>query len=82
MAGHNHEHGHSHGNGPGHSHGSGKTLLVALTGWGQERDRLRSEAAGFDRHMVKPADMKALRSLLATACETVRQARGALSSAG
>ena len=58
-----------------------QAVLVALTGWGQERDRLQSEAAGFDQHIVKPADMKALQSLLATAGEKVRQERGALSSA-
>ena len=32
-----------------------ETLLVALTGWGQEADRERSRAAGFDHHLVKPA---------------------------
>ncbi|HSX62887.1 MAG TPA: response regulator [Tahibacter sp.] len=31
-------------------------VLVALTGWGQEDDRRRSRAAGFDYHLVKPAD--------------------------
>jgi PAS domain S-box-containing protein len=41
-------------------------LLVALTGWGQEEDRHRSEAAGFDAHMVKPADLDALLTLLAS----------------
>jgi PAS domain S-box-containing protein len=30
--------------------------LVALTGWGQETDRERSRAAGFDLHLVKPID--------------------------
>jgi len=39
-------------------------LLVALTGWGQEKDRLNSKAAGFDHHLIKPADLGALRSLL------------------
>ena len=32
------------------------TLLVAVTGWGQEEDRRRTEAAGFDHHLVKPVD--------------------------
>ena len=32
-------------------------MLVALTGWGQEEDRRRSEEAGFDAHMVKPVDL-------------------------
>jgi CheY-like chemotaxis protein len=30
--------------------------LVALTGYGQEADKLRSEQAGFERHLVKPVD--------------------------
>jgi DNA-binding response OmpR family regulator len=30
--------------------------LVAITGWGQERDRRESAAAGFDLHLVKPVD--------------------------
>src|SRR5205814_1732660 len=28
--------------------------IVALTGWGQERDRANARAAGFDHHLVKP----------------------------
>jgi CheY-like chemotaxis protein len=31
-----------------------QTTLVALTGYGQESDRVRAADAGFDRHMVKP----------------------------
>jgi PAS domain S-box-containing protein len=38
--------------------------LVALTGWGQDRDRERTRAAGFNRHLVKPASEGALRELL------------------
>ena len=41
------------------------TVLVAQTGWGQEEDRRRSEAAGFDHHLVKPVDFDALEQLLA-----------------
>jgi PAS domain S-box-containing protein len=45
----------------------GKDLvLVALTGWGQEEDRRRSEEAGFDTHMVKPPDHDVLKKLLAS----------------
>jgi len=40
-------------------------ILVALTGWGQEADRRRSEEAGFDAHMVKPPDQETLKNLLA-----------------
>jgi len=39
-------------------------LLVALTGWGQEHHRRRSKAAGFDRHLTKPANPDALRAVL------------------
>jgi CheY-like chemotaxis protein len=41
-----------------------ETLLVALTGWGQEEDRRRTRAAGFDHHLTKPADPEELRALL------------------
>ena len=37
---------------------------VALTGWGQDEDRRRSESAGFDAHLVKPVDDKDLGKLL------------------
>lgn len=40
--------------------------LIALTGWGQEADRSRSQAAGFDHHLTKPADIDALQALLAS----------------
>jgi CheY-like chemotaxis protein len=40
---------------------------VALTGWGQEEDRRRSQEAGFDHHLVKPVDLGELRELLAQA---------------
>jgi CheY-like chemotaxis protein len=39
-------------------------LLVALTGYGQESDQRRAFEAGFDRHLVKPADLSALASVL------------------
>jgi signal transduction histidine kinase/CheY-like chemotaxis protein len=40
-------------------------FLVAITGWGQEEDRRRALAAGFDAHMTKPAEPEALAALLA-----------------
>lgn len=40
-------------------------LLVAVTGYGQQQDRERSAAAGFDHHLVKPVDLDALLQLLA-----------------
>jgi PAS domain S-box-containing protein len=43
----------------------GRTLLVAMTGWGQDEDRRRSHEAGIDYHLVKPVDVTALQQLLA-----------------
>jgi PAS domain S-box-containing protein len=44
---------------------AGDMFLVALTGWGQDEDRRRSQEAGFDRHLIKPVEMKDLHELLA-----------------
>jgi CheY-like chemotaxis protein len=44
--------------------GMSDTLLVAMTGYGQEEDRRHSQEAGFNAHLVKPVDLAALRSLL------------------
>lgn len=55
--------------------GAQGVFLVALTGWGQQKDRMRSEAAGFDRHLVKPADIDALESLLRAAALAAMGAR-------
>jgi CheY-like chemotaxis protein len=38
--------------------------LVAVTGWGQEQDRRRTRAAGFDRHLVKPIDLRKMPGML------------------
>jgi signal transduction histidine kinase len=43
-----------------------KTMLIAQTGWGQERDRQKSFEAGFDHHMTKPVNFHELSSLLAS----------------
>ncbi len=46
-------------------------ILVALTGYGQEEDRRRSDEAGFDYHVVKPADPEALQELIGKGrCDT------------
>jgi PAS domain S-box-containing protein len=37
--------------------------LVALTGWGQEKDRLRTTAAGFHQHLTKPVDSAKIMAL-------------------
>jgi CheY-like chemotaxis protein len=39
-------------------------LLTALTGYGQEEDRRRAREAGFDHHLTKPADFRAISALL------------------
>ena len=41
-----------------------KTVLVALTGWGQAEDRRRSAEAGFDHHLMKPPEPQELEKLL------------------
>jgi CheY-like chemotaxis protein len=46
-----------------------KAVLVAVTGYGLESDRLRSQEAGFDHHLVKPVDFDKLLGLLATIAE-------------
>ena len=38
--------------------------LVALTGYGQDSDRERSAAAGFDDHLVKPIDLGRLNAVI------------------
>lgn len=43
---------------------SRRVLIVALTGWGQHTDRLRSAEAGFDHHLIKPLDLAALKRIL------------------
>ncbi len=40
--------------------------IVALSGWGQEEDRRKSRAAGFDEHLVKPIERASLLGLLAS----------------
>jgi len=39
--------------------------IIALTGWGDVRDREHSASAGFDHHCAKPVDAARLRELLA-----------------
>lgn len=46
--------------------------LVALTGYGQNEDRRLAEEAGFDHHLVKPADLAQVGEILAAAPRTPR----------
>lgn len=48
------------------SYGSKPVRLIALTGFGQEEDRRRAYAAGFDAHLTKPVEPKLLQELLAS----------------
>jgi signal transduction histidine kinase len=41
-----------------------KPILIAITGWGQESDRERAQAAGFRYHFIKPMSEPVLRSVL------------------
>ncbi len=42
-------------------------VLVAVTGYGQDKDRERTQRAGFNHHLVKPADFREVQKVLATA---------------
>ena len=42
-----------------------QVFLIALSGWGQDEDRRRSNEAGFNHHLVKPIEIGKLQSLLA-----------------
>jgi two-component system CheB/CheR fusion protein len=41
-----------------------RLLLIALTGYGQEKDRLQSKRAGFGYHFLKPADLRQLLEII------------------
>jgi PAS domain S-box-containing protein len=45
--------------------GTAGAVLIAVTGYSQESDRAQSLAAGFDHHLVKPVDIRALGAILA-----------------
>jgi PAS domain S-box-containing protein len=47
--------------------GGTRVRIVALTGWGQQADRARTRAAGFDHHLTKPVDLQALAAWLSGA---------------
>jgi CheY-like chemotaxis protein len=40
------------------------TILVAVTGWAQEKDRQRTREAGFAHHLVKPADPAEIQAIV------------------
>jgi signal transduction histidine kinase/DNA-binding response OmpR family regulator len=43
---------------------NGRTMIVAVSGYGQEQDRLRSKSVGFDYHVVKPIDPAVLAGIV------------------
>jgi CheY-like chemotaxis protein len=47
-----------------------RMLVVAVSGYGQEEDRVRSKAAGFDYHVVKPIDPAVINGLLGSLRES------------
>ena len=53
---------------------SKNTVVIALTGWGQDEDKRRTREAGFDFHLIKPVLPEALEKLLAD----VTAAKGAV----
>ena len=51
-------------------------ILVAVTGWGQEDDKRRARDAGFDHHLTKPVDARALESLVSRCAAALRAKSG------
>lgn len=42
-----------------------RCVLIAVTGWGQEDDKIKAKEAGFDHHLTKPFDFNQLKALIA-----------------
>jgi DNA-binding response OmpR family regulator len=42
-----------------------RCVLIAVTGWGQEDDKIKAKDAGFDHHLTKPFDFNQLKALIA-----------------
>jgi CheY-like chemotaxis protein len=61
--------------------GSDELTLIALTGWGSPDDKQRALEAGFDLHLTKPVDARALGDALAQVDKLSKKARGPASSA-
>jgi CheY-like chemotaxis protein len=53
--------------------GRDQLLIVAITGYGQDEDRRRSQEAGCSAHLLKPIDLDALRTLLGHASSLLRR---------
>lgn len=57
--------------------GLNDAVLAAVTGYGQDEDRRRSQSAGIDVHLVKPVDLEVLTTLLARLGELKPEHRNA-----
>ena len=55
--------------------GGDSPMLIAVTGWGHDENRLRTKEAGFDHHLVKPVEPAVLTRLLAERWEGARDTR-------
>jgi CheY-like chemotaxis protein len=53
-----------------------RPLLIAITGYGQQKDHQRSRDEGFDYHLVKPADPSELEGVLEEFAERIGSAGG------
>jgi PAS domain S-box-containing protein len=53
-----------------------RIILIAATGWGQQDDKEKAKAAGFDEHLTKPIDPTDLEALLARLLERSVQRKG------
>jgi signal transduction histidine kinase/ActR/RegA family two-component response regulator len=51
-------------------------ILIALTGWGQQQDRRRTQEAGFDAHLTKPVNYEAIVTLLTNLANSSSDAVG------
>ncbi len=49
-------------------------VVIAVTGWGQDEDKLHARLAGFDEHLTKPVDFSSLETMLARLLAAQRQA--------
>jgi CheY-like chemotaxis protein len=50
--------------------------LVAVTGYGQDKDRERSRRAGFEQHLVKPLDLTKIERAIEGTVDTQARANG------
>ena len=48
--------------------GGAKMVLVAITGWSQDEEKVRAQEAGFDHHLTKPVDPHEIESIIASVC--------------